>query len=104
MAKETVQAVRQAELNALQKEREALQKKEEIIAKAQQQAKEIINSKVKQAMEKAESDFAKAKQRGEEIANAARVKAEDEVLIMKEMVGRKEEAAIKLILSSVIYG
>ena len=103
MAKETVQAVRQAELDALQKEREALQKKDSIIAEAEQQAKLIINSSIKQAMEKAENDFAKAKQHGEEIANAARLKAEDEVLLMKEMASRKEEAAIKLVLSSVLY-
>jgi V/A-type H+-transporting ATPase subunit G/H len=102
MAKETVQAVRQAELNAAQKEKDALLRKEEIISEAGQNAKAFIASMTKQAFEKAEHNLAAANQRGAEIMEAAKLKAESEVLIMKEMAQRKEEAAIHLILSSVI--
>lgn len=102
MAKETIQAVRQAELNAVQKQRDAQQKKEANIHEAEQQAKTLIASMTKQAMEKAEHDLVAANQRGNELIDAARLKTENEVILMKEMAGRKEEAAIQLILSSVI--
>lgn len=102
MAKETVQAVRKAELNAAQKEKDALIRKEEIIAEAGQNAKAFITSMTKQALDKAEQDLAAANKRGTELTEAAKLKAESEVLIMKEMAQRKEEAAISLILSSVI--
>lgn len=102
MAKETVQAVRQAELLAAQKEKDALLKKEVIIAQAEQNAKNLITSTTKQALDKAEHNLNTANLRGQEMLQAAGVKAEGEVLIMKEMAQRKEEAAIKLILSSVI--
>jgi UDP-N-acetylmuramyl tripeptide synthase len=102
MAKETVQAVRQAEILAAQKEKDALLRKDEIIAQAGQNAKALVTSMTKQALDKAGHNLAAADQRGKEMLEAARLKAESEVLVMNEMVQRKEEAAIKLILSSVI--
>jgi V/A-type H+/Na+-transporting ATPase subunit G/H len=104
MAKESVQAVRQAEINAAQKEKDALQEKERIITEAGQNAKTLITSMTKQAMEKAELKKTAANQKGIELLEAARLKAENEVLLMREMAQRKEEAAIKLVLSSVIHG
>jgi vacuolar-type H+-ATPase subunit H len=102
MAKETVQAVRQAEILAAQKEKDALLRKDEILAQAGQNAKALVTSMTKQALDKAEHNLADANQRGKEMLESARLKAESEVLVMNEMVQRKEEAAIQLILSSVI--
>jgi len=102
MAKETVQAVRQAELNATQKEREAIEKKEAIISEAQQNAKIMVTDMTKEALEKAERNLTFANQRGIEMMEAAKQKAENEVLLMKEMAKGKEEAAINLVLSNVI--
>jgi vacuolar-type H+-ATPase subunit H len=102
MAKETVQAVRQAELNAAQREREAIQKKETLISEAQLNAKTIVSSMSKEALEKAERNLALANERGIEIMEAAKLKAEKEVLLMKEMAQSKEEAAINMVLSNVI--
>lgn len=104
MALETVQAVRQAEVKAAQMEKDALQRKEEIISKADQDAKALIHSLTKQAAKKAEEDLAEAKKRGQEQLEAARLKAENEAMILKKMAQRKEETAIHLILSSVIEG
>lgn len=104
MALKTVQAVRQAEANAAQREKDALQRKEDILAKAGQDAKALMDTMAKQAAEKAERNLAEAVKRGQEQLEEARLKAEGEVLIMKEMAERKEEAAIHLILSSVIQG
>ncbi len=104
MAKETVQAVRQAELNAAQKERDVQLQKETIISEAGQNAKTLITSMTKQAMENAEQSLATANKKGNEMIMAAKLKAENEVLLMKEMAQRKEEAAINLVLSSVIHG
>jgi vacuolar-type H+-ATPase subunit H len=102
MAKETVQAVRQAELNAAQKEREANEKKEAILSEAQLNAKTMISTMTKEALEKAERNLTLANERGVEMLEAAKKKAESEVLLMKEMAQRKEEAAINLVLATVI--
>jgi len=102
MAKETVEAVRQAELNAAQKEREAFQKKELILSEAQQNAKSMVSSITKEALLKAERNLALANQQGLERMEASKLKAVSEVLLMKEMAQRKEEAAIKLVLLTAI--
>jgi len=102
MAKETVEAVRQAELNAAQKEREAFQKKESILSEAQQNAKSMVSSITKEALLKAERNLALANQQGLERMEASKLKAVSEVLLMKEMAQRKEEAAIKLVLLTAI--
>ncbi|MDF2942075.1 MAG: hypothetical protein K0S01_933 [Herbinix sp.] len=102
MAKETVQAVRQAELNAAQMEREAIQKKDTILSEAQLKAKTMITSMTKEALEKAERNLVLANERGIEMMEAIKLKAESEVLLMKEMAQRKEETVIDFVLSTVI--
>lgn len=102
MAKETVQAVRQAELNAVQKEKDALTKKEEIIAEAERNARALITARTKQAVEKSEHNLSAANQRGTEIMEAAKSKAESEAFMIKETAQKREEAAVRLILSSII--
>ena len=103
MAKETVQVVRQAELNAVQKEKDALQRQEAIISEAEQNAKGLITSITKQALDQAEDNLSAANQKGIKIMETAKIKAESELLIMKEMAQRKEQAAIDLVLSYVIH-
>lgn len=104
MAKETVQAVRQAELNAIQKERDAHAQRETIVSEASLNAKALITSMTKQAVEKADQDLSEALRKGNERLEAAKLKAEKEVLLMKEMASAKEEAAINLVLRGVIQG
>lgn len=102
MAKETVQAVRQAELSAAQIEKNAIVKQDEILTGAQQKAKEILKSTTKEAQKKAELELQEAEKTGAELVEAAKVRAEKEILLMKEMTKSKEQAAINLILSEVI--
>ncbi len=102
MAKETVQAVRQAELKATQKEIEAQQKKEQILSEAGQTAKNLITSMTKEALLKAEREMEQANNQGAQILEASKQKAEKEVLLLKEMVKGKEQAAIDIVLSNLI--
>ncbi len=102
MAKETVQAVRQAEMNAAEMEKEAIKKKEVIIADTHLEANNLVNNIVRQATEKAEQKLALAEEKGKELFEAARQKAEKEVALLKEIAGNKEEAAISIILSNII--
>ncbi|MDF2511851.1 MAG: hypothetical protein K0S04_1717 [Herbinix sp.] len=103
MAKETVQAVRQAELDATVKEQEALKRKETIISEAERRARELIDSITKQALEQAKQKQAAANQKGAELLEAAKLRSENEVSLMKEMALQKEEEAIRMILASVIH-
>lgn len=102
MANETVQAVRQVELNALQTQKNADFKKDEIIIRTEQEAKQLVASKTKQALAKAEQDLIIANQEGMKLIEVAKQKGEDEVLALKETAARKEQEAIKMIISYVI--
>jgi V/A-type H+/Na+-transporting ATPase subunit G/H len=103
MAKETVQAVRQAELNAAQLEKDAIQQKEAIISEAVNNAKVMISTMTKEAKDEAEHKLDLANRKGIEMLEAAKTRAESEALLMNQMAQSKEEAAINLILSNVIY-
>lgn len=102
MAIETVQAVRQAEINAAETEKEALKKRDAILSKAQEDAKNLVISMTKDANNKAEADLMQARQQGDILMETAVQKAEKEVSILKEMVKRKEQSAIDLVISEVI--
>lgn len=102
MAKKTVQAVRQTELEAEKMEKDALAKKEEILAQAHLTAKSLTTSMTQDAMKKAEQNLKTAKLQANEIMEASGQRAENEVLLLEEMLKSKEESAIDLILSNVI--
>ena len=102
MAKETVQAVRQAELNAAEKERNAILEKDQILNEAQQEAKALLARMTEQALNSAERNLVLANQQGVEMMESAKKRVEKEVILMKEMARSKEEAAINLVLSNVI--
>ena len=102
MAKETVQAVRQAELNAAQIEKDATAEKDAILSKAQEDAKISVTSITKDALAKAKQDLEQAEVQGAELMEFAVQRVEQEILMLKEMVKSKEQAAIELVLSQVI--
>lgn len=104
MAKETVHAVRQTEIRAAQMEKEAFQRAETILLDAQKNAGQLVAEMTKKALEKAEKDLAATNQRGQTLLESSKVKAESEILIMKELAERKETEAINLVISSVIQG
>lgn len=102
MAIETVQAVRKAELNAVQKEKDAVLQREAILAEAERNSKTMVTSMTKVTLLKAEQDMAEAQRQGEKMLEAAISKAESEVIQIKEILQSKEKEAITLVLSNVI--
>lgn len=102
MAKETVQAVRQAELNAVNIEKEAAVKSEAIVSKALEEAKSMIAAKTKEALFNAEEMKKQAQSEGAALIESAVLRAEQEILLLKEVVKSKEQAAIDLILSELV--
>jgi len=102
MAKETVNAVRQAELNATQIEKEAEKEHDAILFKAEQDTKAIITSMSKEALAKAKHDLEQAQRQGEVAMETATLRAEKEIILLKEIVKSKEQAAIDYVLSEVI--
>lgn len=102
MAKETVEAVRQAENKAIQIENDAVIKHDSIILQAQKEAESIISSLTKEAKKIAEQNSKQAQIQGEEFKKNAEIKAENEILLLKELTKSKEQETIHLILSEVI--
>lgn len=102
MAKETIQAVRNAELSATKLEKEAIQKKEAILLEAQQNAKKLAATLIDVAQDKAIRDVEEAVRQGVELTESAKQNVEKEICFMREMVKSKEQAAIDLVISNVV--
>lgn len=102
MAMETIQAVRQAELNAAQMEKDAIHQKELILTEAQQKAKTLVASKTKEAQELMACKLSDAETEGAKKMEATIQKAEKEVLLLKELVTGKEQEAIQFVLANII--
>jgi vacuolar-type H+-ATPase subunit H len=102
MAKETIQAVRQAELNAAQVEKDAQLKKERIISEAMQNAKTMISSMTNEAMKLSEEKVADANKKRILIMEEAKQKSDAQVTQMERIVKEKEHAAMEQVLSGII--
>jgi vacuolar-type H+-ATPase subunit C/Vma6 len=102
MAKETVQAVRQAELNAANIEKDAAVKSEAIVSKAFEDAKLTIAAKMKEALFNAAEMKEQVQSEGAALIESAVLRAEQEILLLKEIIKSKEQDAIDLILLELV--
>lgn len=102
MAKETVEAVRQAELNAAKLENEALMKKEQMIQEAMEEAKSLLSSRTKEALVNSARELEKTSIDSDNLMKEAIFRAEQEIILLKDLVNSKEKAAIDLVLCEVI--
>lgn len=102
MAKESVDAIREAELKAAQIEKEAMNEKNAILLKAEEEAEKIISSMTENAYAQSQEQLKKAHEQGEAYMEAAVLRAERQISLMKDVVREKEQEVINLILSEVI--
>lgn len=102
MAKDTVEAIRQAEQKALQLEKDTALQQEVILQKAKEEAEHIVAAAVKEVLEIAKLDMEKAVVQGKKIMEDATNRAEKEILQLKERVKAKEPETLSLIVSSII--
>lgn len=102
MAMETVQAVRQAEIEAALKEKEAAKQSELIILDAEKKAEAILSSMKKTSHERAEQNLLEANVKAKEFMDIALRDAQNEIISIKEMVKMKEKEAVSLVLSEII--
>lgn len=102
MAKETVEAVRQAEQKAVALEKEAALKKEEILQKAAEDGKALIFAKTKEAKERASLELKNAEESGKKLLEEAVNSASHQVEMLLEIVTDKKQTAIAEILKEVI--
>lgn len=102
MAKETVEAVRQAELNATNLENEAILKKERMIQNAMEDAKSLLSTRTKEALASSARKLEETNIASENLMKEAVFRAEKEISLLKELVKSKEKAAIDLVLGEVI--
>jgi vacuolar-type H+-ATPase subunit H len=102
MASEAVQAVRQAEGNAEQIEKEALKKKEIILQNANEEASSIVDNMMKEELMKAEAALEQAWIQGDVLMAEAIKRAEREADLLKERIKTKDQAAVQLVLSEII--
>lgn len=102
MAKETVQAVRKAEIAADKIVKDAQINKDTIIFEAMKRAKELTASMLNDAQKDAEKKVEEAVRQSNQILEDAKKEADKEVELLKAMAKVKEQAAIDLVISNVI--
>lgn len=102
MAKETVEAVRHAELNAAKVENEATLKKEQMIQNALEDVKSLLSTRTKEALASSARELEKTSIVSDNLMKEAIFRAEQEIILLKELVNSKEKAAIDLVLCEVI--
>ena len=102
MAKETVQAVREAELNATQIEKNAEIKRAFIISKAQEDAETAISSTTTNARLKLNQELEQMKLQVEKLMEEAEQKALMDIVVLKEVAQKNERTAIDIVISTII--
>ncbi|MDD4188687.1 MAG: hypothetical protein PHX37_01200 [Eubacteriales bacterium] len=101
MVKETIDAVLQAELEAEQIEKNALELRERIIEEAHSSAQKLISGMEKDASEKALRDSELARRRGEEIIVSHERIAQVEISRIREQIKSRKSAAIEMVISEL---
>lgn len=102
MAKDTLDTIRQVELESEQKIKEATKQSKEFATNAKLQAEKLIASLTNEAVEESKKALEEAKVQGESLVQEASNKAKNEIVLMQELAKQKEEKAIQLILSEII--
>ena len=102
MAMETVQAVRQAEFEAAQKEKVTAEESVVLISKAEIEAQVLLSSMKKLEQEKADKNLYKANEKAKELMQISLQQAEQDIISLRKMVEGKEQDAILLVLAEII--
>ena len=102
MARETLEAVKQTEINAARLESQALKEHDSILLRAEEEARSIIITKEKDAVKKAQDEMEKAVILGEEILQGAITAGNEEKDSLVKRARDNEKVAIELILSQII--
>lgn len=102
MAQETIEIIRQAELDAEKREKDATAEAERIVAKAHEDAKELIESLTRMARDQSALDLNEIDAQSESEISQTLHQAEQEVVGLREAVQKKEVQAVQMILSELI--
>lgn len=102
MARETLDAVKNAEANAAKIESQALKEHDSILLKAEEQAISIISTKEKEALKISDEEMDKAKNLGNEMMQKSIDEGNREVEELTKKIKEDEKRAIKHILSQII--
>ena len=102
MAMETVQAVRQAEFEAVNREKVSAEESDVMISKAEIQAQALLSSMKKSEQEKADKNINMADEKAKELMKISLQQAEQDIICIRKMVEGKEQEAISLVLSEII--
>lgn len=102
MAMDTIQTVKQAELQASQSERAAHVKGDELISKAISDAKALVTSMTREALIEAQNNIEKAKRQSSVMIEQVVERTNKEVMLLKELSKKKEQEAIRMVCSHII--
>jgi vacuolar-type H+-ATPase subunit H len=102
MARETIEAVIKAEEKAALIEKDAVTEGETIVLKAKEDAKELVAAMTRERLSQSEKDLISAQEKCEALMKAAIEKAEQDIIMLKEVIKDKEQVAITNVLSNFL--
>lgn len=102
MAKETIQAVKQAELSASQSEKAAHIQGDDLISRAANDAKALIKEMTKETLLETQQQEEEVKEQCDLFMKEIIEKTNKEVMLLKELSKKKEKEAIELVCSQII--
>lgn len=102
MARETLEAVKNAEANAAKVESQAIKEHDSILLRAEEQARSIISAKEKEALKNSYEEMEKAKKLGDEIVQNSIAAGNEEKEKLIKKAKDNEDLAIEHILSKII--
>jgi len=102
MAKDTVQAIRVAELRASRIEEQAAEEYEAVISKARDEAGRLFDSMKADALAKAEKELTAAEEKSKGMLKEATENAENAINELRELSRKNEAVAIESLLVELI--
>ena len=103
MAQDTIQAIRDAEASAAQKEKEARENADQIVLQAKSDAAELIQSQTDAMKAETKSALSQSGVQNEELLKTAQKEALAEIEILRQLVDQKcqnaADAVIKMLVS-----
>ena len=101
MAKDTIEAIREAELASVSKEKEAKAKAAQIVEDARAAARTAVSGKLSKLKEEDEVQKASAEKEGTALIEKAEQEAASEIQALRERAAGKEAAAIDAVLKKL---
>jgi len=102
LAQDTIQAIRDAEASAAQKEKEARENADQIVLQAKNDAAELIQSRINAMKSETKAALSRANSQNEELLKTAELEAQKEIEALQQLVIQKRQHATDTVIKMLV--